>query len=164
MIRNLMRREGHGENVPAGNIGGPFDDLHRQMDSLISGFFGGHELPIRTESGAGFVNPSFEVAETDTEFNVTAELPGLTEKDVEINLEENILTIKGEKKEEKNEKKKNYHLYERRYGSFQRSFSLPQNSDADKINASVKNGVLEIKIPKKEPSKAKNKKIEVKAK
>ncbi len=167
MIRNLIRREGYGDASPATRTGGPFGDLHRQMDALINGFFSGYGMPTlggRAE-GQNFVNPSFEIAETEKEFHVSAELPGLTEKDVEVSMEDNLLTIKGEKKEEKDEKKKkNYHLYERRYGSFQRAFSLPENSDADKIAATVKNGVLEIVIPKKEPSKPKTKKIEVKAK
>lgn len=166
MIRNLIRKEGHGDASPATRTGGPFDDLHRQMDALINGFFSGYDMPtlVGRAEGQNFVNPSFEIAETEKEFHVSAELPGLTEKDVEVNMEDNLLTIKGEKKEEKDEKNKNYHLYERRYGTFHRAFTLPENSDPDKIAATVKNGVLEIVIPKKEPSKPKTKKIEVKAK
>jgi len=144
----------------------PFDELHRQMDALVNSFFSGAELPwfAMGRGDEKTFYPTFEIAETDKEYHVSAELPGLTEKDIEINLEDNILTIKGEKKEEKDEKKKNYHLYERRYGLFNRSFTLPENVDQEKINANIKNGVLEILIPKKEIQKKTAKKIEVKGK
>lgn len=164
MLKNLIKR--HENTSPARKAGNPFDELHRQMDALINGFFSGADMPWRLslpETEKVFY-PSFEIGETEKEFHVSAELPGLTEKDVNVSIEDNVLSISGEKKEEKDEKKKNYHLYERSYGSFSRSFTLPENVDADKISATVKNGVLEILIPKKAVEPKKVKKIEVKSK
>lgn len=101
-----------------------------------------------------------DVAETDKAIELTAELPGLQEKDVDINLADNVLTIKGEKKSEREEKDKNYRLVERNYGSFFRSFELPARVRGDAIQACIAKGVLTVRIPKPEPSVTK--KIEVK--
>ena len=109
--------------------------------------------------------PVVNVAETDKEFEITAELPGIEEKDVDVSLADGVLTVKGEKKEEKEDKSKNYYLAERSYGSFQRSFRLPDNADDKNITADVAKGVLTVKIPKiaqKEPT-ARERKIKVKA-
>ena len=105
--------------------------------------------------------PSTDVVENDKEIQITAELPGLEEKDVQINLADNVLTIKGEKKAEKEEKDKNYRLVERSYGSFSRSIQLPAGVDAGTIKASISKGVLTVVIPKPAPAQAK--KIEVKS-
>ena len=164
MIKNLIGKGGN--QTPARRESGPFDELHRQMDALINGFFSGADTPwhVSLPETQRVFNPSFEIGETEKEFHLSAELPGLTEKDVSVTIEDNFLSISGEKKEEKDEKKKNYHLYERRYGSFNRSFALPENVDTDKISAVVKNGVLEVIIPKKEIEPRKVKKIEIKSK
>ena len=102
-----------------------------------------------------------DVTETDKQIEITAELPGLEEKDVQINLADNVLTIRGEKKAEKEEKDKTYRLVERSYGSFVRSLELPQGVNADAIKASIDKGVLTVTVPKPAPAQAK--KIEVKA-
>src|SRR5262249_34400111 len=88
--------------------------------------------------------PAVDVADTATGYEITAELPGLDEKNIEVKLSEGTLTIRGEKKEQKEETKKDYYLSERHYGSFQRSFSAPDGVDADKIEAKFKSGVLTV--------------------
>ena len=105
--------------------------------------------------------PTMDVAETDKEIEITAELPGLEEKDVQINVADNVLTIRGEKNAEKEQKDKNYRLIERNYGSFERSLELPDGVNADAIQASIDKGVLKVTVPK--PAPAQSKKIEVKA-
>jgi HSP20 family protein len=110
--------------------------------------------------------PSVDVAETDKEIEITAELPGLERKDVEISLEDDVLTIRGEKKTEsvqdnkKDGDNKNYHLNERSYGVFYRVLQLPPGIDPSSVKATMSNGVLKITIPK--PARTQAKKIEVK--
>ena len=107
--------------------------------------------------------PAVDVAETEKAYEITAELPGLDGKNVEVKFADGILTIKGEKQEEKEEKKKDYYLSKRSYGSFQRSFQVPDSVDPDKIEASFKNGVLTVTLPKNADSQKTAKKITVKA-
>ena len=110
---------------------------------------------------ASDLTPSMDIAETDKDIEITAELPGLEEKDVQINVADNVLTIKGEKKAEMEDKDKNYHRIERSYGSFYRSLQLPPGANADAIKATLKNGVLKVTVTK--PAATQPKKIEVKA-
>jgi HSP20 family protein len=102
-----------------------------------------------------------DVAETTDKIVVKAEIPGMDSKDIDISLSGDVLTIKGEKKTEREEKEENYHLVERSYGSFARSLRLPVGVEGDKIEASYKQGVLIVTCPKKEEVKAKP--IEIKA-
>ena len=104
-------------------------------------------------------SPSVDIYESDKEIVLTAEVPGLSEKDIEIQIEENTLTIKGERKFEKETKEENYHRIERAYGQFCRTFSLPGHVNQDKIKAEHENGVLRILMPKKEEPKPKQVKI-----
>ena len=106
--------------------------------------------------------PAVDLVEKDHEFELTCELPGMDEKDIELKLVGDMLTIKGEKTEQKEEREKDYHLSERRYGSFQRSFQMPDGVDAGKIEASFAKGVLTVKMPKSSEAQKKEKKIEVK--
>ena len=94
--------------------------------------------------------PKVDLKETDKEMHVSADLPGMTEHDIDLSLQDNVLTIKGEKKVEDSKKDHNYHYAERSYGSFQRAITLPVTAEPDKIEATFKNGVLEVVIPKKE--------------
>jgi len=136
----------------------PFLALRREMDALFDGFFGATGSGRALES----FEPRVDVAETDKEVRITAELPGVEEKDVEVSLSRDAITIKGEKREEKEEKGKEQYRMERSYGAFRRSFSLPCEVDADKATASFKKGVLTVMLPKTAEA-AKSKKIEVKA-
>jgi HSP20 family protein len=106
--------------------------------------------------------PAVDIAEHDDEYLVKVELPGVNKDEVKLTLENNILTIRGEKKQEKETKKENYHRVERNYGAFQRSFTLPVAVKSDKIDASYKDGILTVSLPKAE--EAKPKQIEVKVK
>jgi HSP20 family protein len=101
-----------------------------------------------------------DVVETENEIEITAELPGLEEKDVQVNVVDNVLTIKGEKKSEKEETDKNYRMFERSYGSFSRRLELPNGVNPDDIKARLANGVLKVTVPKPPPAQAK--KVEVK--
>jgi HSP20 family protein len=152
--------------IPSGNGGtrtisaaNPFGFLHREIDRLFDDFTRGLD-----GSGQGQVNlvPSIDVSETDKAIAITAEMPGLERKDVEISVEDDVLTIRGEKKveSEQDDKNKNYHLSERSYGVFYRVLQLPPGVDPSKIEASMSNGVLKITIPK--PARSEPKKIEVK--
>ena len=140
----------------------PFRELERMrrdMDRLWDSFFEG-----RPERKTGEVMewlPSTDVAETKNELVVKAELPGIDPKDIDISLSEGVLTVKGEKKQEKEEKEEGYHLVERSYGSFTRSLRLPKEVQGDKISASYKNGVLKVSLPKSEEAKKKEIKIKV---
>ena len=107
--------------------------------------------------------PAVDIAEKDNAYEVTAELPGLDEKDIEVKLSNGNLTIKGEKQEEKEEKKKDYYLHERHFGSFERCFRVPEGVDADKIEATFKKGVLTVRLPKKPEAQKAETKITVKA-
>jgi HSP20 family protein len=108
------------------------------------------------------LSPSIDVTETDKEIEITAELPGLERQDVEVSLEDNVLTIRGEKKmpADADDKNKNYHMSERSYGVCYRAFQLPVGIDPASVEATMANGVLKIKIPK--PAHSEAKKIEVK--
>jgi len=117
----------------------------------------------RVESAFSGTVPTAEVAEKENEYVVTVELPGIDQKNVDINITGDLLTIKGEKREEKEEerKEKHYHLSERRYGSFSRSFTLPEKVARDKITAAMKDGVLTLTLPKTEAATKPPRKIEI---
>ena len=102
------------------------------------------------------------LAEKDKEYEITAELPGLDESHIDVKFADGVLTIKGEKKDEKEERKKDYYLSERRYGSFQRSFPVPESVDANKIEAKFVNGVLTLKLPKSPEAQKNEKRIAIK--
>ena len=137
----------------------PLDTLRRQVDRLFEDF-GRPPLhfpfdrstfdiePFWKRSMPGHSVPAVDIAEKDKSFEVTVELPGMEEKDVQIRLANGNLIISGEKKEEKEESRKDYYLSERHYGAFQRIFSLPENVDPDGIEANFRKGVLVISLPK----------------
>jgi HSP20 family protein len=152
----------------------PLTSLRREVDRLFDNFhsFGWRvpsarsmfdfDLPELTR-GRWSVVPSMDLVEKDAEYEITAELPSIDEKNVEIKLSNHLLTIKGEKEDKTEEKRKDYYLSERRYGSFQRSFHLPDGVDADKIEANFARGVLTVKLPKTAEAQKAEKKIAVKA-
>lgn len=132
----------------------PFELLHREMNDLFGSFMREFDDPFRpglAEPGRGWmapVSPTVDVSETEDEVQVAAELPGLEEKDIEVGLDGDVLTISGEKKAEREEKKRNYHLVERSYGRFQRAIPLPPGVDTNKAAARFKNGVLTVTVPR----------------
>ena len=153
----------------------PFESLRRQVDgSRISAadLACGARLADRCsmfgrlgqfEEGWGKA-PAVDVCEREKEYEITAELPGMDTSNIDVKLANGVLTIKGEKKEEKEEKEKDYYLSERRFGSFQRSFQLPEGIDEDKIQASFEKGVLTIMLPKGAEAQKPEKKISIGAK
>ena len=121
------------------------------------------EPPWRVETSFSFAAPSVDVSEDDKAYKITAELPGLEPKDVEISITGDMLVLKGEKKEEREKHDKNYHMSERTYGSFERTFTLPDQIDRDKIAADLAKGILTITLPKTKEAQKPAQKIEVKA-
>lgn len=140
----------------------PFRSLHRQMDRLFEDFSRDLHWP-RFETASEMAMPLIDVAETDDGLTVTAELPGIEEKDIEVDLTNNILTLKGEKKSETEEKKADYHFRERSYGSFARSIAVPFDVDPDKVEAGFAKGVLTVTLPRPPEAKRATRKIKVKA-
>ncbi|MBX4924411.1 Hsp20/alpha crystallin family protein [Rhizobium binae] len=137
-----------------------FDEF-RPFDWRLPSNIFGFQIP-RTSQAEWQVAPAIDLVEKDGAYEISAELPGLDEKNVEIRLSNHTLTIRGEKSEEKEDKQKDYYLSERRYGSFQRSFQLPEGVDADKIDARFAKGVLTVTLPKTFEAKKAEKKITVK--
>ncbi len=152
----------------------PFDTLRREIDQIFDRMREpGWRLPFNRpsfmfdlssprETSLGLA-PAIDVVEKDKEYEITAELPGLDEKNIEVKLSNGTLMIKGEKKEEKEEREKDYYVSERRYGSFSRCIQVPAGVDAGKIEANFSKGILTVKLPKTAEAMKSEKTIEVKA-
>ncbi|MEX0758895.1 MAG: Hsp20/alpha crystallin family protein [Tistlia sp.] len=163
------------EQPSAPTIWQPLESLREEIDQLFDDVGrGAWRLPFgrslaaarplaQPVAGWSATVPAIDVAETDDRYELTAELPGIEEKDVEVKLTNGSLLIRGEKREEKEEKRKDYHLSERRYGSFERRFRLPDGVEADKIEARFKSGVLTVMLPKTAAAKTAEKKIKVRS-
>lgn len=135
----------------------PFDMLHREINELFDGYYRGFGgLGRRMAGSAGF-----ELSETDDEIQVKVELPGMDEKDITVELEEDMLTIRGERKDEREDKKRNYRVSEMSCGSFHRSFPLQAEVDRDKVKAAFKRGVLTLTLPKTAPARTEHKRIPI---
>ncbi len=151
----------------------PFESLRQEIDRLFDDFGRGFWRPFGRSLFAAEplfrreptlpTMPAVDVVESEKAYELTAELPGMDEKNIEVKVVNGNLTIKGEKQEEREEKKKDYYLHERNFGSFERSFGIPEGVDADKIEANFKKGVLTVTLPKKAEAQKPAKKIEVKA-
>lgn len=147
-----------------GWAGHPFDALRQEFDDIFDRVWRGSDLARFDNRGALPLRPSVDVSESESDFQVVVELPGLDEKDVEVTLGDDRLTIKGEKKAERDEKRNNYHLVERTYGAFQRSFNLPSEADANKIAATFDKGVLTVIVAKTAAARKAPQKIAIKKK
>ena len=154
----------------AGETWRPFEALRNEIDQIFDDFGNGFwNRPFRSlarlerDLSKSISAPAVDVAESDKAYEITAELPGLDEKNINITVANGALTIKGEKREETEEKKKDYYVSERRYGTFERYFTLPDGVNADKIEATFKNGVLKLTLPKTEEAQKPAKTINVKA-
>jgi HSP20 family protein len=117
----------------------------------------------RYESSFGVALPAVDVTEDEKAYRITAELPGMTEKDIDVSVSGDMLVLKGEKRQEREEKEKNRYLSERSYGAFQRTFALPEGVERDKIGAEFAKGVLTLTLPKTTEAQKQRKKIEIKA-
>ena len=151
----------------------PFESLRRELDRLVDDFdHGAWRLPFRRSMFdvepfwrrelTWAATPAVDIVEKDNEYEITAELPGMDENNVDVKVANGMLTIKGEKTEEKEEKTKDSYLSERRYGSFQRQFSVPDGVNVDRIEATFKNGVLTVILPKAPEAQKPEKKISIK--
>ncbi|MBS9718083.1 Hsp20/alpha crystallin family protein [Pseudohalocynthiibacter aestuariivivens] len=154
----------------------PLLDLREEIENVFDEFQGGWpfgrlarqwKVPtLSTPFDFGTKVPAIDVIDKEKEVQIKAELPGMDENDIEVELSDRMLTIRGEKKEEREEGEKegNYYLSERRYGSFTRSLAVPEGVNTDKVDASFSKGVLTVTLPKLPEAKAKTKKVKVKAK
>jgi len=133
----------------------PFRDLYNLHDDFSRMFEGFFERGTRQSEDGGVWMPATDIQETKDDVVVSVELPGMKKDEIKVTVQDNILTIRGEKKQEKEEKDTNYHRIERNYGSFTRSFSLPAAVKADKISATYEAGVLRVVLPKAEEVKPK---------
>ena len=153
MARNPLSPFRSGGLAERGGYGGdPFLSVHREMnrlfDDVLRGSFG---VPVQSgEQGGGMMMPHMDVSETANEVRICAELPGVSEKDVDVSLSDDVLTIRGEKKFERKDDKENFHFVERSYGTFQRSLRLPYAINPEQVQASFENGVLTVTLPKTE--------------
>lgn len=152
--------------TPAVRVGGdPFLDLRTHMDRLFDGVFGSM-TPFGDSFGWPRLSrveamPRVDVGETAEAFTIKAELPGMDEKDVELTLKDGVLTLKGEKKAEKEANDKDYHLIERSYGTISRSFRLPDTVDPEKVTAGFDKGVLTVTLPKTGEPKPRVRRIDI---
>lgn len=170
--KNEVKKDDSSAPKPEGRFH-PLESLRREVDRLFEDFNrGSWHLPFqrsvfdlepawRRMPGWNLA-PAVDISEKEQAYEITAELPGIPEKDVQVTFADGVLRIKGEKKEESEEKKKDYFLSERRYGSFERSFQVPPGVDADKIAASFVNGVLKVTLPRSLEAQKREKKIDVK--
>lgn len=147
----LARWEPFGGLRRRGDIFTDLTDMQQEMNRMFDDFFGER----RGGTMEGNWMPSVDVSETNEAILVRAELPGMTQDDIELSLQDNVLTLKGEKKSEKKEEKENYHRAECCYGSFTRAFTLPAQVNQGEIKATFKDGILQIALPKSEEVKAK---------
>ncbi len=120
--------------------------------------------PFRTFGSrvADWLAPASDASSNDDAYRISVELPGVSEEDIHLSVEGGVVTVSGEKTETREEKGETWYFSERQYGSFKRSFRLPEDADADKAEAHVKNGVLEVSVPRRKENAAKSKRIEVK--
>jgi HSP20 family protein len=163
MAQEIKKQEPGGATAP--RYRDPFAEMRAEMDRVFDSFlgrslFGRPALFGRTEAAAT-VAPDIDIRENEKEIVVEAELPGIDEKDIEILVRDGVLTLKGQKKSERDEKKENYHLAERSYGSFERSFRLPDSIDEAQIKADFNKGVLCIVVPKRAEAVKSEKKIPI---
>jgi HSP20 family protein len=162
-LKSLVPWRSHDPQVPGGrdDFFEPFVKFRREIDRMFDEFFEGERW--RPFGGASGMMPAIDVEEADNELIVTAELPGVSEKDIEVNLAGDILTIKGEKKSERETRNDDGHRLERRFGSFERSVRLPFEAKDEQVDAKFSNGVLTIRLPKPADLQRSSRRIEVRS-
>ena len=145
-----------------GGFGGLQGEINRMFDEVWRGFDGG--LPAEAGQSAAFgFAPRMDVSETETAWHVELELPGLEEKDVSVEVQDGVLTVEGEKKQESERDERNVHVSERSYGRFRRALRLPPGADVEKVSAAFKQGVLAIEVPKAPEAQKQRRRIAVSA-
>jgi len=153
----------------AGGMGGPFGQLQQEIDHIFDNFFREFDLAFRRPGllpaatlGGAMLKPSLDIGADDKEYTITVEVPGVSQKDVSIEVANRTLTIRGEKRQQSENKDKNFYRVECAYGAFQRVLSLPDDADEDAIKAEFAHGVLTITIPRREGAYADTKQIPIK--
>lgn len=136
----------------------PVWDIQNEINRVFDNLWG---RPTEETELRGMWSPSVDIAETKDEIVVSADLPGLNKEDIKVNVENNVLTFSGERKQEKKDEGSNYHRLERSYGFFSRSFTLPATVKSDKIKAAYKDGVLRLSLPKAEEAKPRQIAVEI---
>jgi HSP20 family protein len=165
MARKEITPEKEETRTPAARYGEwmhPFFSFRQEMDRLMEDFFGRFETQPFARKAEAFT-PHMDVVDSEKEIQVSAELPGMDEKDIDVSITREALTIRGEKKEEKEEQGKDYYRSERSFGSFTRTIPLPVDIETEKVTASFKKGVLTVKLPKTKQTIEETKKITIKA-
>lgn len=156
------------DHSPAGPASYPIAQLHQEIDQLFNDMFRSFGSPSRHPrrpvnsliNTAGF-QAKVNIASDDKNYHISLEIPGLTEKDVSLDLNQGTLVIRGEKKEEKETKDRHYYRVEQSYGSFQRVLTLPEDADQDNVSATIKNGVLDISLPRRDLPASESKHIPI---
>jgi HSP20 family protein len=144
------------------NIESPLVHLQQDIDRMFDNFLQGFNVPYARPAGVNaMISPRINITESPDSYEISAELPGVEEKDVDISLSGAVLTIKGERREEREEKERSYHRIESAYGAFQRTIALPEDADKGNINANFKNGILSIVIGKSREAQADTRKIAI---
>ena len=128
-------------------------NLHNQMGRVFGDLLSSNDSESTEENSSWL--PTVDISENDSGFEIHAELPGVSQEDVQVSVTDNLLTIKGEKNQKRETESKSYHRIERQYGTFQRSFTLPRHVDTGNIKADYKDGILTLTIPKAEAAKPK---------
>ena len=172
---NWFKKEQEGNTLPIRRqetrtqYADPFSQIRQEIDRVFDSAFSGLGFPaigfgreLTPAAQTDWIKPTLDVGASDKEYTISVELPGVDEKDVQLELINDTLKIKGDKKQQKEEKEKNYYRMERSYGSFQRVLSLPEDADQDNIKAVYKNGIMNITIPRKAAPKTEVKQIEIK--
>jgi HSP20 family protein len=162
MAKNSLVTKNPSGMEARGSEGDPFLTMQRRMNRLFDEFW---KDPMDMQPFEGFessFSPRVDMIEDEKEIRVTAELPGMDAKDIDISLQQDVLTLRGEKSSEHEEKKGQYHRIERSYGSFERQIPLGMEVDSDKVEAEFKNGVLTVTLPKLAADVSKTRKIDVK--
>jgi HSP20 family protein len=165
--QQVTQSSGNRSMARRGDALSPFAPFRREMERLFEDFFSVFGAPARQErEGAqlpvGIIAPRIDVSETDDEVRIKAELPGVNEKDIDVRLVDDVLTIRGEAQTEHEEKQQDYRVMERARGTFVRSLRLPFMADASQVQASFKDGILSITIPKPREARERVQRIEVK--
>ncbi len=159
-IRDLIPSVFSNRDVPARRSSkDPIDGLYRDMNRLFDDFLGHSNLPWRASTEC--FEPCLDIRENDKEYIIEAEIPGMDKKDVDLAINNDVLTIRGEKKSETKDKNDNYYRIERSFGRFSRDIPLPDDVQHDKINAKFKNGLLKIELPKKPEAQRSVKRIDI---
>jgi HSP20 family protein len=161
-LRDLTPWRSCGHSLPDAFLDSPFRTLYPELDRWFNAMTRDMKLD-RLGGENAMLAPDVDVSETDKAFEITADLPGIDEKDVEVSVADGVLSLKGERRREKETKDKKMHRVERSYGSFERAMSLPAGVDEKRISAEFKKGVLTVTLPKSPAAKKAAKKISVKS-